>query len=59
MWGATLALPKYKESFVVTLVDKYCACDEAISPLLVKAKLSLLQKWTLVKQAIVTNPISF
>ena len=59
MWGATVALPKYKESFVVTLVDKYCACDEAISPLFSKAKLLLIGKWTAVKQAIVTNPISF
>ena len=59
MWGATIALPKDKESFIVTLVDKYCACDEAISPLFSKAKLSLIGKWTAVKQAIATNPISF
>ncbi|MGP6139638.1 MULTISPECIES: HD domain-containing protein [unclassified Jeotgalibaca] len=59
MWGATVAMPKYKESFVVTLVDKYCACDEAISPVIAKAKLSLSEKWNLVKQTIVANSISF
>lgn len=29
MWPVTLAFPKYKESFIVTLVDKYCAVQEA------------------------------
>lgn len=29
MWLATMAMPKYKESFVVTMVDKYCAVTEA------------------------------
>ncbi len=28
MWLATLALPRYKESYVVTCVDKYCAISE-------------------------------
>ena len=28
-----MKLPKYKESYVVTMVDKYCATKEAISPL--------------------------
>jgi uncharacterized protein len=32
MWGATLAFPKYKESFIVTFVDKYWAIKEAITP---------------------------
>lgn len=59
MWGATVALPKYKESFVVTLVDKYCACDEAISPLVNRAKGNFQTKWTLIKQNILTNVITF
>lgn len=29
MWGATLALPRYKESYIVTMVDKYWAIKEA------------------------------
>ena len=33
MWGMTLAPPKYKESYVVTMVDKYWAMREALSPL--------------------------
>lgn len=28
MWGATLAIPRYRESYVVTMVDKYCAIVE-------------------------------
>lgn len=59
MWGATMAMPKYKESFVVTLVDKYCACDEALSPLFTKTKRSLAETWSLLKQTLVTNSITF
>ena len=28
MWPVTIALPKYKESYLLTLVDKYCALNE-------------------------------
>lgn len=28
MWPLTIKLPKYKESFIVTLADKYCASME-------------------------------
>lgn len=33
MWGATVAPPKYKESYIVTFVDKYCAVKEASEPM--------------------------
>lgn len=33
MWGATLAPPRYKESYIVTMVDKYCAIKEASEPM--------------------------
>lgn len=29
MWPTTLPLPRYKESFILTLVDKYCAIVES------------------------------
>ncbi|AMB98902.1 phosphohydrolase [Aerococcus urinaehominis] len=32
MWLATAKLPRYKESFVVTFVDKYVAVDEYVRP---------------------------
>lgn len=32
MWGATLAFPRYKESYLVTLVDKYWAIREGLLP---------------------------
>ena len=30
MWPVTLALPRYKESYVITLVDKYSAMKESL-----------------------------
>ncbi|MFC3928702.1 HAD family hydrolase [Streptococcus caprae] len=32
MWGATVAFPRYKESYIVTMVDKYWAIKEAATP---------------------------
>lgn len=32
MWPVTLKLPKYKESYVIVFVDKYCAVMELVSP---------------------------
>ena len=31
MWPLTIKLPKYKESFIVMMVDKYCAISESIN----------------------------
>lgn len=33
MWGATVAFPRYKESYIVTMVDKYWAVKEAVTPM--------------------------
>jgi len=32
MWGATLAMPKYRESVIVSLVDDYEAVHEFCGP---------------------------
>lgn len=32
MWPMTLKLPKYKESYIITLIDKYCAVLEFLIP---------------------------
>lgn len=31
MWPVTLSFPKYKESYILTLVDKYCAISESLN----------------------------
>lgn len=31
MWPVTLKLPKYRESYVITLVDKFCAIKESFN----------------------------
>ncbi len=41
MWLATIAPPKYKEGYIVTFVDKYCAIQEVFSPM----KNTIKQKW--------------
>ncbi|MGT2930270.1 HDIG domain-containing metalloprotein [Streptococcus dentasini] len=33
MWGATIAPPRYKESYIVTFVDKYWAIKEGAYPM--------------------------
>jgi len=33
MWPVTIILPKYKETFILTFVDKYCAVYEMIESL--------------------------
>ena len=38
MWGATIAPPRYKESYIVTMVDKYCAVKEATGQLAQRLK---------------------
>ena len=44
MWPLTLSLPKYKESFVIVMVDKYCSMAEIISSRLKKITTLKLQK---------------
>lgn len=44
MWGATIAPPRYKESYIVTMVDKYWAVKEATAPLRKKVKTKLFHR---------------
>ena len=32
MWPVTKKFPKYRESYIIVLVDKYCAILEFFSP---------------------------
>ncbi|SEK89238.1 uncharacterized protein SAMN04488700_2435 [Carnobacterium iners] len=49
MWLATVALPKYKESYIVTFVDKYCAVKEVAVPLSGKVNNRLKNMWARLK----------
>ena len=51
MWLATVALPKYKESYIVTFVDKYCAVKEVAVPLTGKMRTSVKNAWARLRPA--------
>ena len=38
MWPLTLKLPRYRESYILTLVDKYCALSESFHEIAAKFK---------------------
>ena len=38
MWPFTLSMPKYKETYVIILIDKYCAVLEFFAPYLSKLR---------------------
>lgn len=51
MWLATAAFPRYKESYVVTFVDKYCAMKEVTIPLALKVRIRVKNAWERLKPA--------
>ncbi len=48
MWPITIVLPKYKESYIITLVDKYCALQESFNAYKSKRKLQVLYRYAYV-----------
>lgn len=48
MWPVTIRLPKYKESYIITLVDKYCAIQESIKAYKSKRKLQIAYRYACV-----------
>lgn len=48
MWPVTFALPRYRESYIITLVDKYCATKEATDYLNEKYHLKELYRFSYV-----------
>lgn len=48
MWPITIVLPKYKESYIITLVDKYCAIKESIEAYKSKRKLQVAYRYAYV-----------
>lgn len=48
MWPITIIPPKYLESYVITLVDKYCAIMESVSYYKKNNKLNKIYRYTYV-----------
>ncbi len=48
MWPLTIKFPKYKESYVITLVDKYCALEESIKAYKSKRSIQKLYRYAYV-----------
>lgn len=48
MWPITIKLPKYKESYIITLVDKYCALQESVKAYKSKKKLQVAYRYAYV-----------
>lgn len=48
MWPVTIRLPKYKESFIITFVDKYCALQESFKAYKAKKKLQVAYRYAYV-----------
>ena len=46
MWPITLAFPRYSESYIVSLVDKFCAIKEYILPWHKKIKFNKLYRYS-------------
>ena len=45
MWPVTIKLPKYKESYIVSCIDKYCAICESINSYKHNRKLQKLYRY--------------
>ncbi len=50
MWPITIIPPKFKEGYIVTLVDKYCATRDFFKTLKVQRKLKLLAEKNEIKE---------
>lgn len=48
MWPITVILPKYKESYIVSFVDTYCACKEFANSLKALSKAKRLYRYAYV-----------
>ena len=48
MWPVTIILPKYRESYVITFVDKYCALKETFDSLKHNYKFNKLYRYAYV-----------
>lgn len=48
MWPVTIKLPKYKESYIITLVDKYCALEESVKAYKSKRSIQKLYRYAYV-----------
>lgn len=48
MWPVTIKFPKYKESYVITVADKYCAIMESFKAYMSMRKIQLIYRYAYV-----------
>lgn len=48
MWPVTLLLPRYKESYIISFVDKYCALSESFATYKAKYRVSKIPRYAYV-----------
>ena len=48
MWPLTVRFPRYKESYIITFVDKFCAIQESINAYKSKRKLQIAYRYAYV-----------
>lgn len=57
MWPLTRHFPKYKESYIISFVDKYAACKEASMSIFHKLRLKQMYRYAYLFLALLVIPV--